>query len=358
MVIVHIVESFAGGTFDFLSNLINGLPKTYKHIIIHGVRPETPPDYKKYFHKDTEFIFWESATREISISNDIKALKRLLEKIKTIRQIDIIHCHSSKAGFLGRLVAKFIGKENKTIYTPHGVSFLRKDVSDFNRLFYQICEKTVSRFCNIIVCCSDSEKKAFFSVGIKNARTIFNGVKVVDSLSNYQKKQCFTIVTMGRITLQKNPQMFNSIASKYLGYANIRFMWIGDGEEKSRLQSPNIKITGWLTSQLAEKELIKADVYLSTSAWEGLPLAVLTAMSMAKPLLLSKCSGNDDISGGRNILTFNTADEAVEKLNLLINDDLIREEYGRYVQKVFQDNFTVEIMNGKYEELYRELVKV
>lgn len=358
MVVVHIVESFAGGTFDFLSNLINGLPKSYKHIIIYGVRRETLLDYKKYFPQNTEFVFWENAKREISIVDDLKAFNTLLSEIRKIKQIDIIHCHSSKAGFLGRLVAKSIGKEDKTIYTPHGVAFLRKDVSDFKKNFYKICEKLVSGFCNKIICCSDGEREAFSDAGIKNLKTIFNGVKVVDSSSSYQEKQCFTIATMGRITLQKNPELFNSIASRYLDYANIRFMWIGDGEEKSSLQSPNIQITGWLTSQLAEKELMKADVYLSTSAWEGLPLAVLTAMSMTKPLVLSQCSGNNDISSGRDILTFNTADEAIEKLNLLMNDELFREEYGRYVQKVFQDNFTVEIMNSKYKELYQELVKV
>ena len=288
----------------------------------------------------------------------MKAFKTLLSEIRKIKQIDIIHCHSSKAGFLGRLVAKIIGKKNKTIYTSHGVAFLRKDVSNFKRFFYQMCEKLVAGFCNNIICCSDGEREAFSDAGIKNLKTIFNGVKVVDSLSSYQEKQCFTIATMGRITMAKNPKLFNAIASRYLDYANIRFVWIGDGEERSSLQSPNIQITGWLTSQLAGKELMKANVYLSTSAWEGLPLAVLTSMSTAKPLLLSKCSGNDDISSGREIFTFSNIDEAVEKLNFLIQDDLFREKYGRYVQKVFQDNFTVEIMNCKYEELYRELVKV
>ncbi len=358
MIIVHIVESFAGGTFDFLSNLINGLPKSYKHIIIHGMRPETPLEYKEYFSSNAEFVFWENAKREISIIDDLKAFNNLLSEIRKIKKFDIIHCHSSKAGFLGRLVAKIIGKENKTIYTPHGVAFLRKDVSELKKNFYQILEKLVSEFCNKIICCSDGEREAFSHARIKNLRTIYNGVKVVDSLYSYQEKQCLTIATMGRITKAKNPKLFNSIASTYLDDSNIRFIWIGDGEEKSSLQSSNIKITGWLTSQLAEKELIKADVYLSTSAWEGLPLAVLTAMSMTKPLVLSKCSGNNDVSNGRDILTFNTADEAVEKLNLLMNDELFRKEYGRYVQTVFQDNFTVGIMNSKYDELYQELLKV
>lgn len=48
---------------------------------------------------------------------------------KKIDNIDIIHLHSSKAGFLGRIVSFLLGKSKKTIYTPHAISFLRLDVS-------------------------------------------------------------------------------------------------------------------------------------------------------------------------------------------------------------------------------------
>lgn len=60
---------------------------------------------------------------------DIKALWELYIILKKIDNIDIIHLHSSKAGFLGRVVSFLLGKSSRTIYTPHAISFLRLDVS-------------------------------------------------------------------------------------------------------------------------------------------------------------------------------------------------------------------------------------
>ena len=52
----------------------------------------------------------------------------IIYDIEEINDIDIIHLHSSKAGFLGRIVSFLLGKSKKTIYTPHAISFLRLDV--------------------------------------------------------------------------------------------------------------------------------------------------------------------------------------------------------------------------------------
>jgi hypothetical protein len=43
------------------------------------------------------------------------------------------------------------------------------------------------------------------------------------------------------------------------------------------------------------KELNNIDIYMQTSLWEGLPIAVLEAMAMEKPVIATNIIGNKDI---------------------------------------------------------------
>ena len=116
--IVYIVESFATGVFTYLSDLTNGLSNKYDFLILHGIRKETPKDYKKFFPSNVKFIEIKNLKRNISFK-DIKAIKEIKEVLKK-EKYDIIHLHSSKASALVRLSI-----HNKVMYyTPHGYSFL------------------------------------------------------------------------------------------------------------------------------------------------------------------------------------------------------------------------------------------
>ena len=73
----------------------------------------------------------------------------LIAILKKHRNADVIHLHSSKAGFLGRIAAKLIGLEAKVVYTPNGTSFLRRT---FRALRY-----VYTLFWNARLTCSEEE---------------------------------------------------------------------------------------------------------------------------------------------------------------------------------------------------------
>ena len=102
----------------------------------------------------------------------------------------------------------------------------------------------------------------------------------------------FTVFTLGRICYQKNPMLFNDIAR---ALPEIHFLWIGDGEMREELTSPNIEITGWLDRKNALSRSVSADVFLLTSLWEGLPISLLEAMYMKKPCVVNDVIGNHDV---------------------------------------------------------------
>lgn len=352
MKIIHVMECFAGGTFNFLVDLTNELSNE-KHIVIYGTnRENTPKNFRDLFNKNVEFIEWKTAQREMKPLKDIKALWELYTILKKIDNIDIIHLHSSKAGFLGRIVSFLLGKSKKTIYTPHAISFLRLDVSPKKRKIFIWMEKFASFFGGKIVACSQSEKEAIEEQGIKNVTFINNGIKPLQIEKKENISNKITIISVGRLSIQKNPKLFNDVALEFIDNPDIQFIWCGDGELKSELTSPNIKCTGWIERKELESYLANADIYLSTSLWEGLPLSVLEAMSVGLPVVLSNCVGNRDLVRDNGFL-YKDKKEATNNINELIENKELINKKG-YNSKILMDNnFYIKNMAISYLNIYK-----
>lgn len=337
--ILHVVECFSGGVYDFIVSLVNGLPE-FNHTILYGKRENFKEDFYKDFSKNTSFIDWENATREINLKKDFLAGKELY-KLLSRKNFQKIHLHSSKAGFIGRVIGRLKQQHNKIIYTTHGVSFLRQDVSEIKNKVYILFEKIGMYMGGKIIACSKSEAEFMKEKGIKKADYIFNGIDNIKNISTPKKNNIINIVTIGRITYQKNPELFNEIAKKFLNNNNIKFTWIGDGELKPLLKSNNINVTGWLEQKEVLKELALANIYISTSLWEGLSLAALQAKFLGIPLVLTECVGNIDlIKDGAYTLDFFLKNN-IEKI--------LKENREYKINKVF---FKSEMLK-KYKKLYQ-----
>lgn len=352
MKIVHVVECFAGGVFSFLSNLTNELDKE-EYIVIYGTnRDNIPQNFKERFPLKTQFIPWKSAGRSLNPVKDIKALWELYTILKKIDDVDIIHLHSSKAGFLGRIVSFLLGKSSKTIYTPHAISFLRLDVNPKKRKIFIWMEKFASLFGGKIVACSKSEKEAIEEQGIKNVTFINNGIKPLQVEKKINTSNKITIISVGRLFIQKNPKLFNDIALEFINNPNIQFIWCGDGELKLELTSPNIKCTGWIKRKELENYLANADIYLSTSLWEGLPLSVLEAMSIGLPVVLSDCVGNRDLVENNGFL-YKNKKEAINSINRLIENKILINKKGYNSKILIGNNFNIKNMAILYLNIYK-----
>lgn len=352
MKIIHVVESFAGGVYDFVATIVNAMSQ-YEHIVIYSRREFTPHEFYPDFPETVQFLYW-GATREIRIKHDVKAFLELVHILKTFNDYDIIHLHSSKAGFLGRVAARVLGKQNKVIYTPHGVSFLREDISQKKKKLFIWLERIASVMGGKVVACSHSEAKEFQKKNIK-ASFVNNGLDLKPYIYPKIKKLSKVIIgTVGRITLQKNPALFNNIAKNFCTHHNLEFRWVGDGEYRSQLDSPNISVSGWKTQTEVVNELSEIDIYLSTSLWEGLPLSVIQAMASGLPLVLSKCTGNTDmIEEGRNGYLFCNIEESIKYLSYLVDNPSLRNEFGIQSRKIANIKFTSQQMICGYELEYK-----
>lgn len=352
--ILFIVEAMGGGVFTYMVDLANELIDTYEMYIAYAVRKQTPADYKDYFDNRIHLIEVKNFERSINPAKDMKAFFEIKKIAKEIRP-DIIHLHSSKAGVLGRWA--FNGNEIPLYYTPHGYSFLMQNHSSVKRMIYKMIETISGKRKCTTISCSEGEHQESLKL-TKYAAYINNGINIKDlqdliASVQFDNNQQLTVFTLGRITYQKNPALFNRIA---MALPDVKFVWIGDGELKGELSAPNIEITGWMERKSALKCSLEGDIFLLTSLWEGLPISLLEAMYMKKLCIVSNVIGNRDvIHSDWNGFVCNNVDEfiigirAFQEKNVQL---LIKNAYQDVIEK-----YNTNTMAKEYCKIYQKEIR-
>ncbi len=350
MKIIHVAEAFEGGIIEIIRLLSLHMPDL-EHLVVHGNRQVDMEKEKLTFPENVKFIHWKTAKREIGLFDDFKAFIELKKILKQNKPFEALHLYSSKAGFLGRLAGKVLGFKN-IIYSPQGASFERKDISAFKKKLFIFLEKNASALPGKIISASKSEQKIFEDIGVQST-CIYNGVTLDETYQKSYQNDEFIIVNAARISEQKNPQLFNKIASAFVNQPRVKFVWIGNGPLHNQLTSPNITVTGWVGKEEVEKHLKSASLYLSTALWEGLPLSVLEAMKFHLPLLLSNCVGNVDlVENGKNGFSYTSCDEAIQKINDYLADPHLVEIHGNGSYNLLKREFSIDKMKDKFKEIY------
>ncbi|MFD1603228.1 glycosyltransferase [Flavobacterium artemisiae] len=298
MRVVHIVEALEGGVYSYFKDLSDFFgneeirQKKETTIIYSGHRNGVDQAKVNAEFSTSVQLIHIDMVREIAPFQDLKSIFKLTQILRKINP-DIIHLHSSKAGVLGRTSSFLLFRKKKIFYSPHGYAFLRTDISNRSRKLYMLIEKSFQRiFGGTIIACGDTELEIAKEIG--PVKLIRNGVDISNIrqyfLPHQNKK--LTIGILGRITAARNPELFNKIA---LRFPDFDFIWIGGGEEAHSITAPNIKITDWiLDKKTVFSTLNSIDIYLQTSLWEGLPIAVLEAMVLEKPVVATNIIGNKD----------------------------------------------------------------
>jgi glycosyltransferase involved in cell wall biosynthesis len=284
MNIIHIIEASATGTLSMVEMLANQQIKQHSVTVVYSVREETPSHFTQLFDPRISLVYVD-----MKLSRFVPAIVRLRHLFKQHHDA-IIHCHSSVAGFIGRLA--LFNLPNRCFY-----------ISPRKRHLFVLLE----RFANIIkakyIACSQSEADAIAHyLPHADVHLVENGVDL-DPIMPYQKQlesnceSLFNIVTVGSIRPQKDPDSFRNIAQAFMSSPNINFTWVGDGDAQSRLalERAGVIVTGWHSRDEVLKHLAFCDVYLSTSLWEGLPVALMEAQAIGLVLVVRDCAGNRDM---------------------------------------------------------------
>ncbi|MDP2430934.1 MAG: glycosyltransferase [Pseudomonadota bacterium] len=358
--VLQVCESFGGGNYSSVTQICNGLAgRGHEVHLAFSRRAETPTDFAANLHPGVVLheIFM---TRNIAPVTDARALFALLALLLRVDP-QVIHLHSSKAGFLGR-VAAFLGGRGRTVfYSPRGLSFLQMDASVNKRRLFRWLEWGAARLGGTLVACSQGELDQVRNrLAPRSALLIENAVPVAMVPPRRPRKDGkVRIGTAGRISTARNPTLFAALA-KRLGRDGVEFVWVGGGDDadRARLERNGVRVSGWLSRQEALARVSELDIYIQTSLWEGMPIAVIEAQVAGIPAVVTNVLGNRDIVvAGETGYVCRDADEMATRLEELVADPARRMELGCRARELALLRFDAERLLNELTAAYLAAVQ-
>ncbi|MFV0422664.1 glycosyltransferase [Oleidesulfovibrio sp.] len=343
-----------GGGPEHLYQLIRHSPDSLHAIV---VCPDEPP----YFSKISKL---SSVRRMIPIPHRSFSLFTLLELCRAVRSdnVMLVHSHGKGAGLYSRLLAVLMGIP--CVHTYHGVHV--GSYGKLKRLVYGCYEKLAGLFTARGIAVSDGEGALLRTLGyvpLKRLAVIPNGVVLPNTLVDKGVAAGRSdVVTITRFDYQKNSEFIVNVlcALERKGALDkFRFVFIGTGEARSTLQREITERWGedvaLFVGTTAEpgRYLEKGFCYFSSARWEGLPLAVLEAMSYGLPVVASRVVGNEDAVSGNGLLyDLTNAEQAAEALMDLYNDEALWQRCSTYGRRAVAEKYSVVQMANAVWDIY------
>ena len=283
-------------------------------------------------------------------------------------QIDLIHCHLPWSGFLGRLI--FLGRKIPVIYTEHNI---QEQYHFATKILNKISFNKQSLALGVSKDVTASVNRNIHPV--IPVHTLLNGVDTNFFKRDLNKgnviRKKFGIpagaMVIGNIAVfrkQKNLSLwletFNLINEKY---PEVYGILVGAGQEEEEIfklvqdlqLNERIILPGLQTDTVSYFSAM--DIFFMSSSFEGLPIALLEAMSMECAVVSTKAGGVVEvIEDKREGFLANIDDEkglfhAIEQL--IINKSL-RESMRKLAREKIVQNFSLRRMVDKLEEYYLE----
>lgn len=202
-----------------------------------------------------------------------------------------------------------------------------------------------------------------------NINVILNGVAINSS----QKSEEFNsadsrikLITVGRLHEQKGyPYLIDAVDILRNNNYDIELTIVGDGPERGHLEdiirkkklTGIVKLAGY--SDDPQSYLMNSHIFISSSIYEGLSLAIAEAMAIGLPVIATRTSGSEDIITDKEdglIIETKNVSQLVESVKLLISDDKLRSSISIKARAKIANKFDIEKVVDKYYQLYTSLV--
>jgi len=317
-----------------------------------------------------------SLKRDFSPIQDLKCLFQIYSLIKK-GKYQIVHCHSTKAGILGRIAA-WLARVPRIYFTVHGWGFYNEQEYGWAQRILILAERLCARLSTKIICVSENDLKQGLLRKIaprEKLMVIRNGVLVENQGRSGELRQeikasedeiVFGMVA--RLCAQKNPLLFLEAARQVLEKnKSCHFVLIGDGplyeECLEFIAKNNLEGKAHLLGFRGDAGLLYPDfdVFVLSSNFEGLPLTIIEAMFAGLPVVATKVSGVPElVFPERNgFLTIpGNPEDLAQKILLLVEDTTLRKRMGQESRKIAESLFTLDRMIEEYSNLYLSIQKV
>jgi len=308
---------------------------------------------------------------EISVfpgDNTFMGFMRALKSALHANTYDVIHAHTPHVALLF-LVATFLRNRRLRVSAIVTVHDSYPNYKLRNRLFLLPVFAGFAR----VVCCGQSSFSSFpvlyrWLAG-KRLCLVQNGLDVARieragvSAERRHKNEQFNIVTISRFVAVKNAStVLKAFRAAIDGSSHLTC--IGEGPLSDTLLAMcttggferQVTFTGLLPRDEVFKRLLAADLFISASRGEGLPVAVLEAMACGCPVLLSDISPHREIAENANFIPLIDPDNEsgfareIARFRRMSQRDRVR--IGEKCRKLVRQRFTLDAMHAGYQAIY------
>jgi glycosyltransferase involved in cell wall biosynthesis len=294
-----------------------------------------------------------------------KALRAALRA----RHYDVVHAHAPQTGvLLLAALGPLPSRRSNCVYT---VQNSYKNYRLRNRLLMVPIFAAYPQ----IVFCSDaaleSMPKLHRRLVRKKAHVVPNAVdlagidRVIASVPPRDEAETaqLRVVVVGRmVPIKDMPTVLEAVAR---AKADVELTVIGDGPLRGDLDAlvgrhsslaGRVRFAGLIDRADVHRELAAADLVVSASLGEGLPVAVLEAMACRTPVLLSDIAPHREIGIDRPELPLTPCHDvdafaaAIDAFAAL--PATTRAELGRHCRKIVEDRYSLAAMHAAYVPIY------
>ncbi len=361
-----------GGPAVQVSGLMRSLNASqFEHRLYTGYCAVDEADYLDTVAIDVSAIRIDGFGRRVSLGGDVKVLLSLIKEIRSFKP-HVIHTHTAKAGFLGRIASILSLHPSIRVHTFHG-HLLNGYFGSFKRILVVLTEKILAIFTHQLLAVGDKVRQDLLAVGVGKSEKFGlmpPGLEIgkipnkKDSQEFYGlSQQAIQCAFIGRITQIKRPDRFLDAVSeiKRRGVP-IEFLMAGDGEllqncrERIAHEDLRVKVLGWQSN--IEQVLSAADVVVLTSDNEGTPLSLIQAGMAGLPVVTTRVGSVPEVvlEGVTGIITSLDVQEIAGALEKLASSKDLRARLGAAAQEFTLANFGVKRLVNDHEVLYKKLI--
>lgn len=309
--------------------------------------------------------------REVQFHNDIRALWPVLRAISKFKP-DIVSAHSTKAGYAARLVCAIARKP--IVFTAHGWAFA-DGRRQRQRFFLRLAERVAAACTDRIICVSRNDlslAEKFRVTAHEKLALIRNGVDPAPYCSadgasvrtELGLGKALVVTMVGRLAPPKDPLTLLRAAQILRG--EFRILIVGDGELRDKVEEfihdyqleSRVILAG---QRLDIPEILAAsDVFVLSSHWEGLPLAVIEAEMAALPVVASSVGGTRELvqeSVSGFTVPADNPQALAERIQELLNDNSLRQRLGAAAREKALRDFALDRMLRETQLIYEDVLK-
>lgn len=361
-----------GGPAIQITGLMRNLPtEEFEQRLITGFCDKNEVDYLEVNEMELPCMKIEGFGRSINLVSDLKVLFAIRKQIRAFNP-QIIHTHTAKAGFLGRIAAILSFKRQFRVHTYHG-HLLHGYFGDFKTKLVILTERFLASFTDNLVAVGRQVRDDLLAAKVgkfNQYRVIGPGLEIGDlperisSLKSFDLPEDKFIVTwIGRAVPVKSPLRIIEVAKEcVLRRLRVQFVIVGEGpllsDLKSLAKEKELPITflGWQSD--IEQILSFSDLVLLTSENEGTPVALIQAQMAGVPVLTTDVGSASEVLKNTQsgfCLKYSVRDFA-DKIELLATNIEMKSSFGAIGKAHARDNFSINRLVSDHAELYRELI--